>query len=202
MHPVVTIKRALLPSIMAATLAVTGCSTTDGGPDAGPAGSSTSPSASATTASHNAADVMFAQMMIPHHRQAVEMSDLLLDKDISDPRVEKLARQIKAAQLPEIDTMTGWLTDFGVSRTPPAGHDHGDMGMMDEAAMEELRSASGDRATTLYLSGMIEHHRGAVTMAQEERDGGRYPAARKLARTIITSQRQEIATMQRILDEK
>ncbi|WP_234714477.1 DUF305 domain-containing protein, partial [Mycobacterium tuberculosis] len=61
---------------------------------------------------------MFVTMMIPHHEQAIEMSDILLAKDGADPRVVELAEQIKAAQGPEIDKMLGWLEDWGVEYDP------------------------------------------------------------------------------------
>ena len=82
-------------------------------------------------AEHNDADVMFAQMMIPHHRQAVEMSEMILTKDGIDPQVTELATTIKDAQGPEIETMTGWLEAWGEPMEPEGGmegHDMGDMG--------------------------------------------------------------------------
>ena len=68
----------------------------------------------APTAGHNHADVMFANHMIPHHQQAIEMSDVILDKQGVDPRVIDLARQIKDAQGPEIDQMQAWLDQWGM----------------------------------------------------------------------------------------
>ncbi len=180
-----------------------------------------SPAASATTSppggeqSHNDADVMFAQGMIPHHEQAIEMSDMLLAKKGVDPRVASLAKEIKAAQTPEIDQMQGWLAEWEVANTTTEpsssmpGHDMsgGDMpgmsgghGMMSEKDMTSLQNANGADASRLFLSQMIEHHNGAIMMAQQEIDGGQFPAAVALARSIIESQQREITTMQGILD--
>ncbi len=64
-------------------------------------------------------DVMFAQMMIPHHQQAIEMADIALGKPSASATVRDLATQIKAAQDPEITVMSGWLTAWGASPRPP-----------------------------------------------------------------------------------
>jgi uncharacterized protein (DUF305 family) len=158
---------------------------------------------------HNDADVMFAQGMIPHHQQAIEMSDMLLAKQGIDPAVVSLANQIKAAQGPEIEQMQGWLADWGVAATAPGGgmpsmpgHDMGDMGgegMMSEQDMTALRGAQGVEASRLFLTQMVEHHKGAITMAQNEIDKGQFSPAVEMARSIIASQQKEIDTMQQIL---
>ncbi|MDV3124436.1 DUF305 domain-containing protein [Mycobacterium sp. 21AC1] len=159
---------------------------------------------------HNEADVMFAQHMIPHHQQAVEMSDMLLAKEGIDVRVTDLATQIKTAQGPEIEEMQGWLKDWGNPAMPPMPSDgtehggHGDMpamqGMVSEEEMNALRDAQGVEAAKLFLTHMIAHHEGAITMAQDEIDDGQFPAALRLARAIIATQQQEIDTMHGILD--
>lgn len=159
---------------------------------------------------HNDADVSFAQGMIPHHQQAIEMSDMLLAKQGIDPRVVSLANQIKAAQGPEIQQLQGWLADWGVATTSPGGgmpgmpgHDMGDMsgggGMMSEQDMAALRDAQGVEASRLFLTQMTEHHKGAITMAQTEVDSGQFAPAIEMARSIISSQQKEIDTMQQIL---
>lgn len=159
---------------------------------------------------HNDADVMFAQGMIPHHQQAIDMSDMLLAKQGIDPGVVSLANQIKAAQAPEIEQMQGWLTDWGVATTTAPGggmpsmpgHDMGGMGaegMMSEQDMAALRDAQGVEASRLFLTQMIEHHKGAITMAQTEVDTGQFAPAVEMAKSIITSQQKEIDTMQQML---
>ncbi|MGZ0711947.1 DUF305 domain-containing protein (plasmid) [Coraliomargarita sp. W4R53] len=168
--------------------------------------SNTSSSAEAT--SFNAADSMFAMMMIPHHEQAVEMSDMVLAKDDIDPRVQELAAQIKDAQAPEIELMQSWLTAWGM---PDAG-DMGDMGgmdgmdgmgsgdgMMSGDDMSALETADGSAAAQLFLQQMIVHHDGAIDMAQAEIDAGMNPDAVALAEAIIDAQTAEIATMQDLL---
>lgn len=160
--------------------------------------SSTSSSASATTQAHNQADVTFAQDMIPHHQQAVQMSDIMLGKQGIDPRVLQLSNQIKAAQGPEIQQMQSWLNQWGqptVSMAP----DTLMPGMLAEQDITALQNAQGVDASRLFLTGMIQHHQGAIAMAQDEIKAGQYPPAIALAHSIVTSQQQEITTMQGIL---
>src|SRR5262245_12367055 len=109
------------------------------------AGHAMTASASATSSApgaqaHNDADVTFAQHMIPHHQQAVEMSDIVLGKQGIDPRVTELANQIKAAQGPEIDEMQQWLTEWGMPSGDMAMPGHGDMPAMQgmEPAMQGM----------------------------------------------------------------
>ena len=146
---------------------------------------------------------MFATGMIPHHEQAVEMADIVLAKDGIDERVIELAQQIKAAQDPEIETMKGWLTDWGVTYEDSGmggmeGMDHGD-GMMSESDMVQLDDANGLEASRLFLEQMIVHHEGAIMMAQLEIDNGDNPDAVDLADAIVRGQSTEVATMQDIL---
>ncbi|MGS2615524.1 DUF305 domain-containing protein [Micromonospora sp. LZ34] len=147
-------------------------------------------------------DVMFAQMMIPHHRQAVEMADLAATR-AAEPEVKRLAGQIRAAQAPEIATMTGWLAAWG-HPAPSAGartphQDHGMPGMMSDADMQGLAAASGQDFDRRFLTMMIAHHEGAVTMAEDELTDGANAEAKALAREIITAQRAEIAMMKEVL---
>lgn len=166
--------------------------------------------ASAQAVAHNRADMMFAHMMIPHHRQAIEMSDLVLGKQGMDPRVVALATQIKAAQGPEIQQMQGWLDEWNMDMNDMPGHGgmgdmpgHGGMGGMDgmlsPADMQSLRDARGVEANTLFLTGMIQHHEGAITMAQNEIKNGEFPEAIALSKAIVESQQKEIDTMNEIL---
>ena len=188
-------------------LAVTaGCSSNDSASEH-PAEHSTSASATASPSAsgsqaHNDADVTFAQRMIPHHQQASHISDIILGKQGIDPRVVQLANQIKAAQGPEIQQMQGWLTQWGTPSMPPMSG-HGDMpgmsGMMSEQDMTALKDAQGVDASKLFLTQMIAHHEGAITMAHSEINDGQYPPAVEMARAIVTTQQQEIDTMNCIL---
>ncbi|MFC7625234.1 DUF305 domain-containing protein [Microlunatus sp. GCM10028923] len=166
-----------------------------------PTQASGSPTASAEKPA-NRDDVAFAAMMIPHHEQAVWMSDTLLAKKGLDPEVQTLAEQIRAAQQPEIDTMKRWLEEWG---TPPdhSQMDHGDDngGMMTPEEMRELRDETdAEQAQQQFLEAMIKHHQGAVTMAQAEVEKGKNAEAIAMAKTIIATQQEEITTMEGILD--
>ena len=215
-----------LAAVAATAVVVSACSNTateTAAPSNAPEASS-APGAANTDATHNDADVMFAQAMIPHHQQAIEMSDMVLSKQGIDREIVSLANQIKDAQGPEIEQMQGWLRDWRAASTPSPstsmpGHDMGDMpsrgdmpgmghmpgmgggghGMMSEADMADLQNAQGADAGRVFLTQMIEHHEGAITMAQNEIDNGASPAAIDMARNIVSSQQQEIATMQEIL---
>ena len=153
-------------------------------------------SSSELPADVNNADIMFTTMMIPHHEQAIEMADLILDEDGIDPEVVALAETIKAAQGPEIELMESWLDDWGTGMGDMGGM--GD-GMMSDTDMQALEDATGDEASRLFLEQMIEHHEGAIDMAQSEVDNGENPDVIGLAETIIESQTAEIATMEEIL---
>jgi uncharacterized protein (DUF305 family) len=184
---------------------------------AAPSAVSSSAPASAPAAAHNQADMSFAHMMIPHHQQAIEMSDIILAKPGIDPRVVDLATKIKAAQGPEIEQMQGWMKQWGMpgmsgmpGMTDMPGMDHGGMpgmggmsgmdGMMSAAEMDALKNADGAQASKLFLTGMITHHQGALTMAQEEIKNGEFPDAVALAKSILSSQQKEIDTMNQILN--
>ena len=163
-----------------------------------PTGATGQPLAAAA-GEHNAADTMFAEMMRVHHEQALTLSDLVLAKPGLDPRVRAMAQQIKAAQTPEIDQMVGWLAGWGI--TPGSMGDHtGHMtGMVSQADLEKIRAADGASGQKLFLKHMIEHHEGAVDMAEDELRLGLNPDAKALARTIIAAQEKEISEMRALL---
>jgi uncharacterized protein (DUF305 family) len=241
-------------AVLAAVAAIGACSKSATKEATSPAPSTAQSSSAAPAGAHNQADMMFAHMMIPHHQQAVEMSDMIVAKQGIDPRVVELAKQIKAAQGPEIDQMKGWLNQWGMpgmSGTPgtngmpgmsgmpgntPSDHGGmhgsdtataspatttmlmpsgsmapsgsmmpgmGDMPGMDEmmspADMQALQNAQGVEASRLFLTQMIKHHQGAITMAQNEIKNGQFPGAITLAKSIATSQQKEIDTMNQIL---
>ena len=178
---------------LTALLVLAGCasSTTSGG-----MGDSPGMGASASAVDVNDADIQFTTMMIPHHEGAVEMADAILAKDDIDEDVTALAEQIKAAQAPEIEMMQSWLDDWGADMGGMSGMDHG---MTSDADMQALEDATGDEASQLFLEQMIEHHQGAIDMAQTEVDNGENPDVIRLAESIIRSQTAEIATMEEIL---
>lgn len=140
-------------------------------------------------------DVMFAQMMIPHHEQAIEMADIALDPAIgASEAIKDLATRIKAAQDPEIATMKDFLANWGAPLTPDDVMDHGSMmeGMLSVEELDELAELTGPAFDSRWAEAMIAHHKGAVTMANEVLAGGVNPATKKLAEEIIATQQSEI----------
>lgn len=156
---------------------------------------------------HNSQDVMFAQMMIPHHEQAVEMA-ALAETRANNPEVKKLAADIKGAQDPEIKTMTSWLQSWGEETDIPTSMDHGmsghDMGatvsgMMSAEDMEKLKGASGVEFDKMFMTMMIQHHQGAIDMARNQIQGGQYGPAIQMAKDIEAAQTREIEKMNQLL---
>ena len=201
---------ALASTALITTLVLAGCGQNN---DPGMSGmdhgsSSSSPSSSEASADFNAADEMFVTMMIPHHQQAIEMADLILGKDGIDERVVTLAQQIKDAQGPEIETMQGWLQEWGLPSPDPSaggmeGMDHGDMdmggmtvaGMMSAEDMATLANATGADFDTMWLQMMIAHHQGAIAMAEVALRDSRDPEIRRMAQAVIDIRTREIAEM-------
>jgi uncharacterized protein (DUF305 family) len=159
----------------------------------------------ADDADHNEADVQFAQGMIVHHGQAVQMSDIALTNS-TNPKVLELAKKIKEAQEPEIVQMTEWLVAWG-QPVPDTMMDHsmmnhGDMsmtGMISKEKMDAMMQARGENFDTMFLESMVEHHLGAIQMAQYALDNGKYPPLKDLASEIIRTQNAEILEIQGIL---
>ncbi len=148
---------------------------------------------------HDSADVTFAQQMIPHHRQAVEMARMAATHD-AGPEVRALAEKIEAAQGPEIRTMTGWLRDWDEKVPSSTGMSGGSMGgMMSGSDMKALDRARGADFDRLFLTQMVEHHSGAIDMARTELAKGSSPEAKKLAGSVVKSQGAEIAQMKKLL---
>ena len=185
MHTKTSILAALL---LAGVLTLTGC-----GGDTG----------DATASGHNDADVSFAQEMIPHHTQAVQMSKMAEQMADSD-EVRALAEDIAAAQGPEIEQMTGWLEEWDED-VPDTDMMDGDMmdgempGMMSADEMDALDNSSGAAFDEMFLTMMVEHHEGAIEMAKVEQADGESVEAIDLAAEIEEAQTEEIATMEDLL---
>lgn len=162
-----------------------------------------SPGSVAPDAAFNEADVTFAQGMIPHHEQAIEMADIALDPTVgAGEAVRDLATRIKGGQDPEIALMTGWLTAWGqsVQMDMSDGHDMSAMdGMMSVAEMDALAAATGVDFDAMWLSMMIRHHEGAISMAQTVKAAGFSAEVLALADQIIAAQESEIAEMRALL---
>lgn len=203
-----TRKLTIAAAAVAAAIAIAGCS--GGTPQGGHEGMqhptpAPAPPSAPTGAPHNQADVTFTQGMIPHHAQAIDMARLAEGRAQS-PEVKNLARQIEAAQGPEIDTMTSWLRSWGAPvPTGMPGMEHGGhggmQGGMSPEDMQQLGQASGAEFDRMFLSMMITHHEGAISMAQTELATGQDPAAKQLAQQIIDTQQAEIRTMQGLLPQ-
>ena len=194
-----TKSRALLIASTAlfASVALAGCSASTTATQT-PASSKTEVAADASSTKFSGADIMFAQMMIIHHQQAVDMGTLAETRS-SSQEVKTLAAQIKAEQAPEIAQMEGWLKASNVN--PGMGHDMAMTGMLTDAEMTALKNAKGAEFDRLYLADMIGHHKGAIQMAQMVVDSQNVEA-NKLGHAIIESQTKQITDMESLLAKK
>jgi len=193
--------RALAALAVGAALTFAGCGSddqSDGGDQ------------STSAVDHNDADVAFAGDMIQHHAQALAMVDLTVKRTL-DPEVQRLADDIRTAQGPEIETLSDWLQEWG-EEVPETVRDHansemdmgeddmadmgGDMpGMMSPDDMQSLEDATDDEFQDMWLAMMTEHHEGAIEMARDQVENGRYKPAVDLAGQIEAAQTREVATM-------
>jgi uncharacterized protein (DUF305 family) len=188
----------LAAALLTVVLTATGCSSGSG------------------SSEHGHADVAFASQMIPHHAQAVAMADMTIGQPGISHHLARLAERVREAQTPEIDTMAGWLKEWG-EPVPQTGygtgdaHDHsegmdmmdggsdGMPGMMSGRDMRRLSRLHGAEFERRWLTMMIEHHQGAVQMSQTELERGRSKDALALAEHVITAQRAEIEEMRALL---
>ena len=147
-------------------------------------------------------DVMFAQMMIPHHEQAIEMADIALDPLVgASDSVKALATRIKNAQDPEITKMKAFLTSWKERLTPDSGMNHGDSmsGMLSAEDIKKLSALRGVEFDRAWMTGMIEHHEGAIEMAKDVLKDGKDSAVKALANLVATAQDSEILEMKKLL---
>jgi uncharacterized protein (DUF305 family) len=197
-------------AVVAAVSLAAGCSSSSS-PSSGSAPTSTvagAPGAEAVSPQHNAADVAFAQGMIPHHAQAISMAGQASSR-ASSPEVKDLATKISGAQGPEIDLMNSMLAAWGAPTVAPNATGMPAMpgmapgssmpGMMSDGEMSQLSTLSGPAFDKSFLSMMIQHHSGAIQMAQTEQAQGENPQAKDLAGRIIADQQQEIGQMRAML---
>ena len=182
------------------------------GSDDGVGSATSAPAPSATTgaetdgttrAAFDDADVEFAQGMIAHHEQAVEMAEFALDPTVgARPEVVDLATRIAGAQEPEIVTMTGWLAawEMPMAMDMSDGHDMSAMdGMMTTDEMDALAALTGADFDVAWMQMMVEHHEGAISQAETVLSDGSDPEVLALAERIITAQRGEIDEMNALL---
>lgn len=197
---------------LGAALTACGSGTNAGHDTSSMSGLATTPPA-AGQGDHNQADVDFAQRMIPHHQQAVDMAKLVPGRT-TNARVIDLAGRIEQAQDPEIQQMTGWLSTWGAATTsmnmpgatsgrsvPGMGGSGSMPGMMSDADMTTLRGMKGAEFDRMWLRMMIQHHQGAIDMAKTELAQGSNADARGLAQKIIDGQQAQITEMNGMLGQ-
>lgn len=207
-----TLRRFTVPTIalaLGATLAACGSDDSPSAATAPPAATadpavSTGPGASTGSAALNDADIEFAQGMIAHHEQAIEMAEIALDPNVgASAEVIDLATRIKGAQDPEVAQMTEWLTAAGqpVGMDTAEGHDMSSMeGMMTAEQMDAMAEMMNDEFNRRWLEMMIAHHEGAIAQSQTVKANGSNADVLALADQIISAQQAEIAEMQALLE--
>ena len=149
------------------------------------------------SADFNDADVIFAQTMIPHHQQAIEMSDIALDPNSgASAAIVALATQIKGAQDPEISQMKNLLTTWGKSMEM-GSMDHSSMmgGMLSLEEIDTLGQLKGAEFDKAWAKGMIAHHEGAIAMANDVLANGKNSEILALANAVVSGQSAEIKTL-------
>jgi uncharacterized protein (DUF305 family) len=139
----------------------------------------------------NRADIMFMNMMIIHHDQAIEMAEMSENRTENE-KILQISQNISTAQTEENRKMREWLNDAGFNR-PKRGHRMA--GMATQQEMEELRQSEGQELDILFSELMIEHHQGGIQMARSEVQNGRSDKVVELAEGMITTQQQEIDKM-------
>lgn len=156
-------------------------------------------------ATGRAGDIAFAQNMIPHHEQALEMSALALATDAS-PEVTALAKEIQAAQDPEIVLMRKWLRDWNAEELPHSGgpgdesdgHGHDMAGMATGEQLLALADATGAEFDRMWIDLMVAHHEGAIEMAQLVAETTDDLEVGALAAEIMAAQAREIDRMREL----
>ncbi|MGQ0843016.1 MAG: DUF305 domain-containing protein [Sporichthyaceae bacterium] len=147
-----------------------------------------------------ALDQAFLAGMIPHHRAAVEMAKVELERGERD-EVKAIARAIVSSQEEEIRVMTELTQAAGLpSAAPHSGPMGQTMGVpmsMDMATMA-AELADAEDVDEMFLQMMLPHHASAIVMADEEAKNGANPELRALAQTIVADQAREIGQMQQL----
>jgi uncharacterized protein (DUF305 family) len=203
--------------VVAVAMVLAGCAgedpTSDGGPDDSPAGMhgdhagpdalpGVEVSAPPEDANWNAADAAYLTRMVAHHSQALDMTELAPTR-AGDPRVRRLARSIDVGQRREVVVMATWLVDHGqpepTLETVAAVHHQGMPGMVGDDRLAALAEADGAAFDRLFLEAMVQHHQGAVAMAEQVLGDGEDQRVDEMATEVIASQQAEVAIMRRLL---
>ncbi len=154
-------------------------------------------SSSSTNSNYTGADIMFLQMMIPHHQQAIDISNLAM-KSSQDAELLALAKIIARDQAAEIKQMKAWLKDAGASED--MGHSMDGMGgMLSADELSALQAASGKEFDILWLTGMTDHHDGAIHMTQMIEDA-RNSEIKAFGEKVIADQSAQIMQMKAMLE--
>lgn len=153
-------------------------------------------SSSSKNANYTGADIMFLQMMIPHHQQAIDISNLAM-KASQDAELIELAKIIARDQAAEIKQMKAWLKDAGASED--MGHEMHDMGgMLSDDELAALSAATGKEFDVLWLKGMTGHHDGAIHMTQMIEDA-QNAEIKAFGKKVIKDQSEQIDQMKKML---
>ncbi|MFF2555921.1 DUF305 domain-containing protein [Nocardia sp. NPDC058058] len=211
MFTISRIKLAVIAGTAAIAVIAAGCSSNDSSNSAPETTSASMPGMNhggamptsaqpATRTDFNAADVTFLQMMYPHHAQAVEMAKLVPSRS-QNPELITLAKNVEQAQSPEMQQITTLLQAFGKGAPSATMGHEGMAGMMTADQMTALAKLSGPDFDKMWAQMMIEHHRGAIDMANTELAGGGNAESKAMAQAIVTSQQAEIDQMNRMLGQ-
>lgn len=147
----------------------------------------------------NDVDVHFIGMMVPHHEQAIEMSDVLLASDVEDAQVRDLAQRIKDGQERENEQMRAWADEWGIQEDMELHSKHIANGMFQPAELEQFATLKGDELRTAFLEMMHSHHAHVIEMTQGEVEGGGYAPLREMAQQMIDVQVAEMGEMEELL---
>ena len=150
-------------------------------------------------AGYNDVDVHFLGMMVPHHQQAIDMSDVLLDSDVDDAKVRDLAQRIKDGQERENEQMRTWADEWGIQEDMEYHATHIANGMFHPEQLEEFAALTGDELRTAFLEMMHFHHAHVIDMTQDEIDRGGYGPLREMAQEMVDVQTAEMGEMEDLL---
>ncbi|WP_293830967.1 DUF305 domain-containing protein [uncultured Corynebacterium sp.] len=150
-------------------------------------------------AGYNDVDVHFLGMMVPHHEQAIEMSDVLLASDVDDAQVRDLAQRIKDGQERENEQMRTWADEWGIQGDMEYHSTHIANGMFHPEQLEEFAALTGDELRTAFLEMMHFHHAHVIDMTQDEIDRGAYGPLREMAQEMVDVQTAEMGEMEELL---
>ena len=150
-------------------------------------------------AGYNGTDVHFLGMMVPHHQQAIDMSDVLLGSDVDDARVRDLAQRIKDGQERENEQMRAWADEWGIEKDMEHHSTHIANGMFHPEQLEQFEALRGDELRTAFLEMMHFHHNHVIKMTQDEVDRGGYEPLREMAKEMIEVQTAEMGEMEELL---